>query len=229
LESGQRVRWIRHPVLRRGPVLQLVGKLSLLTFFTAFTTNLIDFYFKTYADQQFHGDVAYLTQFFGNFYLLVGCTSLATQLLVTPVIVRRASVFGGLALMPAALSACTGLNMLGATLIRATLLKLFDSGFSHSVYRSCSEMLYTRLPPNLTGEVKLVSEGVAGRAGLMMSGLVLFLLAPVLTTRRTLALIAVLLGCWLAALLLVRRSYQATGAPLGETGSNGSPDTRHAA
>ncbi|MBI3461643.1 MAG: hypothetical protein HY000_01080 [Planctomycetes bacterium] len=228
-DPEQAVPWIRHPVLRRRPVLQLVSKLSLLTFFTAFTTNLIDFYFKTYADRQFHGNVENLTHFFGNFYLLVGCASLATQLLVTPVIVQRASVFGGLALMPVVLSFCTGLNLLGTTLLRATLLKLFDSGFAHSVYRSCTEMLYTRLPPDLTGDVKLVSEGVAGRAGLVVSGLVLFLLAPVLTTARTLALISVLLVCWFGALLVLRRSYRTTPIPLGNGAGGAGSGPRQAA
>jgi AAA family ATP:ADP antiporter len=205
--GDQMIPWIRHPVLRRRPVFRIVSKLALLTFLGAFTTNLIDFYFKTYADQQFAGNAAELARFFGNFYLLVGGVSLVMQLVVTPAIVRHSVVFTGLALMPAVLSLCTTVNLLGATLVRATLLKLFDSGFAHSVYRSCTEMLYNPLPPDLTGEVKLISEGVAGRAGVVMAGLMLFLLAPVLTTGRTLGLISLLLVCWLAALGLLKRTY----------------------
>lgn len=207
------VRWIRHPVLRRRSVFWLVVRLALLAFLGAFTTNLVDFYFKTYADRQFHGDTAKLTRFFGSFYLSVGCMSLAMQLVVTPVIVRRASVFAGLAITPAMLSAVTLTNLFGASLFRATLLKLVDSSFAHSVQRSCTEMLYTPLPPNLTGEIKLISEGAAGRAGLVVSGLVLWLLAPVLNTERTLVLVASLLVCWFGALMAVRQAYRASVTP----------------
>jgi AAA family ATP:ADP antiporter len=209
----QTVSWIRHPVLRQRRVLQLASRLSLLAFLTAFTTNLIDFYFKTSADAHFYGDTPALTQFFGSYYLMVGCLSLAMQIVLTPLIVRRASVFVGLALTPAVLSGGTMLNLLGTTLFRATILKLVDSGFAHSVQRSCTEMLYTPLPPNLTGEIKLLSEGVAGRAGLLMSGLVLWVLAPTLTTQRTLTLIAGLIACWFVALLVLKNVYRSAVTP----------------
>jgi ATP/ADP translocase len=135
------------------------------------------------------------------------------QVLLTPVIVRRSSVFVGLALTPVVLSGGTLLNLFGATLFRATLLKLLDSGFAHSVQRSCTEMLYTPLPPNLTGEIKLLSEGVAGRAGLVMSGLVLWVLAPTLSSHRTLSLIAGLIVCWFVALLVLKNVYRSAVSP----------------
>jgi AAA family ATP:ADP antiporter len=203
------VRWIRHPVLRQRSVLRFVSRLSLLAFLAAFTTNLIDFYFKTSANEQFQGDTARLTQFFGNFYLSVGCVSLFMQLVVTSVIVQRSSIFMGLALTPAVLTAGTFWNIIGASLARATVLKLVDSGFAHSVQRSCTEMLYTPLPANLTGEIKLVSEGVAGRAGLVMSGITLWILAPALSPQRTLSLVACLLFGWFCALAVLKRTYRA--------------------
>jgi AAA family ATP:ADP antiporter len=202
------VEWIRHPVLRQRPVLRLVTRLSLLAFLSAFTTNLIDFYFKTYADEQFHGDTAGLTRFFGNFYLSVGFVSLLMQLVVTSAIVQRSRIFIGLALTPAILAAGTIWNLFAVSLTRATVLKLIDSGFAHSVHRSCVELLYTPLPANLTGEIKLVSEGVAGRAGLVMSGLTLWFLAPSLNPARTLALVACLLCGWFVALLILKRTYR---------------------
>jgi ATP/ADP translocase len=183
----------------------------LLAFLAAFTTNLIDFYFKTSANEQFHGDTASLTRFFGNFYLSVGCVSLAMQLMVTSLIVQRSSIFTGLALTPAVLTAGTFWNIIGTSLTRATLLKLVDSGFAHSLQRSCTEMLYTPLPANLTGEIKLVSEGVAGRAGLVMSGMTLWILAPALNPERTLTLVACLLCAWFGALLVLKRTYRMAG------------------
>src|SRR5262249_23480402 len=76
------VSWIRPPVLRQRRVLRLASRLSLLAFLAAFTTNLIDFYFKTSADAHFHGDTPALTQFFGSYYLMVGCLSLGMQVLL---------------------------------------------------------------------------------------------------------------------------------------------------
>ena len=215
-DAEHTVRWIRHPVLRQRAILRLASRLSLLAFLAACTTNLIDFYFKTYADEHFHGDTAGLAGFFGNFYLMAGCLSLGMQLLVTPVIVRYSSVFVGLALTPLVLTAGTALNLVGATLLRATILKLFDSGFAHSIHRSCTEMLYTPLPPNLTGEIKLISEGVAGRAGLVMSGLVLYLLAPTLTPGTTLWFVSAMIGCWFVALIVLKRTYR-TSVTIRET------------
>jgi ATP/ADP translocase len=209
----QTVSWIRHPVLRQRRVLRLASRLSLLAFLAAFTTNLIDFHFKTSADAHFRGDTPALTHFFGSYYLMVGCLSLGMQVLLTPLIVRRASVFVGLALTPVVLSGGTLLNFFGSTLFRAMILKLVDSGFAHSVQRSCTEMLYTPLPPNLTGEIKLLSEGVAGRAGLVMSGLVLWFLAPTLSSHGTLTLIAGLLVCWFVALLVLRNVYRSAVVP----------------
>jgi ATP/ADP translocase len=206
-DNDQTVRWIRHPVLRQRSVFRLASRLALLAFLAAFTTNLIDFYFKTYADEQFQGDTAGLTRFFGNFYLSVGCVSLVMQLVVTSTIVQRSSIFVGLALTPAVLAAGTIWNIFAASLARATFLKLIDSGFAHSVQRSCTEMLYTPLPANLTGEIKLVSEGVAGRAGLVMSGVALWFLAPSLNPERTLTLVACLLAAWLVALVILKRAY----------------------
>ena len=216
-DPAETVSWIRHPVLRQRRVLRLASRLSLLAFLAAFTTNIIDFYFKTYADEQFHGDTPALTQFFGSFYLLAGGLSLGMQVLLTPVIVRRASVFVGLALTPVVLSGGTLLNLFGTTLFRATLLKLLDSGFAHSVQRSCTEMLYTPLPPNLTGEIKLISEGVAGRVGLVMAGFVLWVLAPTLTPHRTLMLIAGLLAGWCVSLMILKKVYQSAVTPAKPT------------
>jgi ATP:ADP antiporter, AAA family len=218
----QIVQWIRHPVLRQRSALRLVSRLSLLAFLAAFTTNLIDFYFKTYADEQFHGDTAGMTRFFGNFYLSVGFLSLLMQLMVTSTIVQRSSIFIGLALTPAMLAAGTIWNILANSLARATLLKLIDSGLAHSVQRSCIELLYTPLPANLTGEIKLVSEGVAGRAGLVMSGLTIWCLAPWLSPQRTLTLVACLLCAWFIALLILKRTYS------NEVTNNQAPSTQPA-
>ncbi len=201
--------WIRHPALRQRRVFRMASRLSLLAFLVTFTTNLIDFYFKTYADEQFHGDTLSLTQFFGSFYVLVGCVSLGMQVLITPLIVRNSSLFVGLALTPLVLSAGTLLNVLGAGLVRATFLKLCDSGFAHSVHRCCTEMLYTPLPSNVTGEIKLLAEGVAGRAGLVSSGLLLWILAYRFQPIHSLELISVLLVLWFVALALLKNTYRA--------------------
>jgi ATP/ADP translocase len=155
----------------------MLGWASLLM---VFSTTLVDFYYKTYADHRYGGDVEELTTFFGGFYFWVGIATLAAQMVLTPFVLRRATAFDGLLVSPVALAAGALLNLLIPGLWSAAIFKLTDSVLSHSVYRSCQEILYTPLPTSWVERFKSISDGVWGRYGLLLAGLMLMAIAPAL-------------------------------------------------
>jgi hypothetical protein len=183
-------------------------RLGILALLTVATTTLVDFYFKMSADHEYQGHARHLSQFFGNYYLAVGAATLALQLLVTPVVLRREGPFGGLVLMPVALGAVAVANLLIPTLLGAAMLKLVDSSFSHSVQRSCREMLYTAIPTHLVGGVQALADGIWGRIGLLGCGVVLMVFGPHTRLDAWLGAIAAIVFLWLVALWIVQRAYQ---------------------
>ena len=208
---------LRHPVLRTQPGLALMAKLACTALMTVFATTMIDFQFKLAAKGQFQNDPEGLTGLFGLFYLAVGVTTLAVQLLGTPALTRSGRMFLGLALTPLLLGLVTVGNLLvpafASTRIVLALfaamcvLKVLDSALSHSINRSCREMVYTCLPEHLTGGFKALAEGVSGRVGLGLAGLALLALAPRATSRSGLLLTLGLLGAWLASVVWLRHQF----------------------
>lgn len=175
------------------------------------STTLVDFFFKLTADHYWSGDRVGLTAFFGGFHLCVGSTSLAGQLLVTPWLLRHRRAFLGLLAMPAGLLMLLLGAPLASPLTLAFLLKLVDSVFAHGVYRSCLELLFTPLPRAVVSRWKLASDGLYGRAGLMLVGLGLWSSTPLLLTssgRVLLPIVAVPLGGWMLAILRLRWHYE---------------------
>ena len=188
-------------------------KLGILALLTVAATTLVDFYFKLFADLRYDGHAGRLTQFFGDYYLAVGATTLALQLLVTPAVLRRDGPFGGLLLMPLAVGVAAILNLLAPTLLAAVVLKLVDSSFSHSVQRSCREILYTALPSDQVGGVQAVADGIWGRMGLFGCGVVLMFVGPYVGLTTWLGVISATVFLWIVALGVVHRAYQ-TQVPL---------------
>lgn len=205
LQPGENAKLIRLNVpsdIRLG-----FGMVALMS---VFATTLIDYYYKTYADVNFAGDVRDLTSFFGSFYLLVGVSTLLTQLFVTRSILLRRSAFWGLFISPFSLLVMTMVNVFLPGLWPVTAFKLTDSALAHSVNRSCQELLYTPLPTLWVRSLKATSEGLWGRGGLLAAGVLLVTLA-LLTghdqTRWLLAAIVIVLSGWAVAVAQLRYSY----------------------
>ncbi|MFO0944736.1 MAG: Npt1/Npt2 family nucleotide transporter [Planctomycetota bacterium] len=167
---------------------------GLVSLLMVFSTTLVDYYYKMHADYRFADDVGQLTAFFGNFYLCVGVMTLLTQALVTPFLFRTGKTFLGLVGSPLALLAMTVFNVFQPGLFAAAFFKLTDSVLTHSVYRSCQEMLYTPLPTRWIRQLKSLADGVYGRYGLILSGVFLLLLTPSGGERR---------GNWLLPWLMI--------------------------
>lgn len=162
-----------------GPVRasSLMTSLGLLSLVGVFCTTLIDFYFKMMAHSRHRDDLAGLTAFFGDFYLVVGLGTLGIQLLVTPILLRHSTAFMGLFVTPIILGLVGLANGLAPSMGLASLFKIADSGLQHGLYRSCQEMLYTPLPTRWARPWRHRAEGIFGRYGLLLAGGLLWLLA----------------------------------------------------
>jgi ATP/ADP translocase len=198
------------------PQASLVLPFGLVSLLMVFSTTLIDFFYKMHADLNFLGNTQELTWFFGSFYLLVGLSTLVTQLIVTPVILRYGTTFAGLWTSPLFLASMTLLNIIWPGVWPAAGLKMTDSVLSHSVYRSCQEMLYTPLPTRWVHTLKTQADGVHGRYGLILAGVFLFWLAPSqspVTEGWLLLWILVSLGIWAVAIGWLRMTYRVQAEP----------------
>ena len=195
----------------------LALQLGLVSLLMVFSTTLVDFYYKIHADRSYSGDVQALTSFFGTFYLAVGLATLLTQTVLTPLILRYRSAFLGLFVSPVSLCVMTLTNLLVPGIWSAAAFKLTDSVLSHSIYRSCQEVLYTPLPTRWVPRIKSLSDGVFGRYGLLLAGVLLLLLSPLLDARGPhwlLPCILVALAAWAIAIASLRRQYpQDLGMP----------------
>jgi AAA family ATP:ADP antiporter len=186
--------------------------LALLTLLTVFTTTLCDFHFKFFADQTHGGNAGKLTRFFGNYYLVVGLTTLAIQLTATFWLLRRSCTFCGLLVLPLTLG-CTSLaNILWPGLLLATLLRLGDSTLSHSLNRSCRELLYTQLGRRHS-RLQELCDGFAGRLGLVLAGLFLWVITAWLPHWSTSAYLFFLCFCVFAWLLTLVWLHQVSPEP----------------
>lgn len=199
-----------------------------------FATTLVDFYFKRAAYRASAGEIDRLTSYFGGYYLAVGAATLAAQVLFTPPLLRRGGPAAGLALSPLVLGGTALWNLLHPALWSAGLMKILDSALSHSVYRSCQEVLYTPLPSAWIWRLKLGAEGVHGRYGLLLAGGVLLAAGPWLENGRGRGLLLVLLAAlaaWALSIVRLRRQVARHAATPARNPSSGptAPPLRSAA
>lgn len=186
-------------------------RLAAVALLMVFSTTLVDYYYKLFADRRFDGNVEQLTAFFGGFYLCVGLTTLATQIVITPLVLRRGSAFAGLLTSPLALIAMALANMLIPGLWSAFAFKLTDSVLTHSVYRSCQESLYTSLPTQWVRRLKSQADGVFGRYGLLLAGVFLVVGTPLFEERGAIVLLASITAAlvgWVIAIATLQREFQ---------------------
>lgn len=188
--------------------LKVSRNLSCVVFLTVFTTTLSDFYFKYFAGLHYADDFNGMSRFFGNYYIAVGITTLSFQTFITPLLLRFGNAFIGLTIMPLALLMGTLANLFSPSLLFALILKLIDSGLSHSVYRNCRELLFTPLPNSLVGSFKTLAEGMAGRLGLFCCGTTLLLFSSTLSGNYILIAIGISTIAWMIALHRLWLTYR---------------------
>ncbi len=180
-------------------------------FFSSVATTVIGWQFKA-VGQHFMPNKEALAIFFGNFNLYAGLLALAVQLLLTSRVLRRFGIGPALFTVPVALLfASTGFALSGG-LLMVVLLKGADQVLRYSIDKSSVELLYLPLVARVKLQVKWFIDTVIWRFGDGLGGVALLVLVTYLhmPPTRLSIVVAVVVGCWIAAAIWARRLYVET-------------------
>ncbi|WP_437877807.1 Npt1/Npt2 family nucleotide transporter [Sorangium sp. So ce513] len=190
----------------------LVVALLTLLLFTVLTVG--DYQFKAIALTAYP-DRDDLARFMGFLYGAVGAIGLVVQLGVTPFVLRRHGVLGGLLAMPAAFTASTAVLLASPTLAVATVLKLSDNALQLTIYDATMQLLFYPFTPALRERVRTLVSAIAKPLGYGLGALILLAFAPVAVPGPALVEEAARLSLYslplcvatIALIPLVRRGY----------------------
>jgi HEAT repeat protein/ATP/ADP translocase len=159
--------------LRNGYVVSLAAMTLLL--FAALTVG--DYQFKALA-RTAYPERDDLAQFMGNFYGVVGLVGLLLQPVVTPRLLERYGVLGGLLAMPIAFVASTLGLVLHPSLVFAALVKGSDNGLQFTVYDATMQLLFFPFPASIRDRIRTLVGAIVKPLGYGLGAILLVLLAP---------------------------------------------------
>lgn len=175
---------------------------------TVMVTTLIDYQFKTIAENAFTDEVA-LTSFMGKFYGRVSLIALLIQVFIGTIFTKKYGVTGALLLLPVTLLISAGGMLIVPGLIAGTLSRGIDQSLKHSIDRTGRELLFVPLSGNLKKRVKVfidlfVDNGAQGITGLLLLGLTF---GMNLTVQEISVVVICLLVAWIVIAKMVGNSY----------------------
>ncbi len=147
--------------------------------------TLILFMVLTIADYQFkaitrstYPKIDDLAQFMGLFYGTVGLVGLAVQFFVTPRLLGRFGVLGGLVVMPIAVVVSQIALAVSPGVVFAAALKASDNGLQFSIYEATHQVLFFPFSPLRRERVRMFIGAVVKPSGYALAAVLLVLLAP---------------------------------------------------
>ncbi|WP_437625445.1 HEAT repeat domain-containing protein [Sorangium sp. So ce1151] len=188
--------------------------IALLTLVLFAVLTVGDYQFKAIALTAYP-DRDDLARFMAFLYGAVGVLGLVVQLGVTPWVLRRHGVLGGLLAMPAAFTASTVALIASPSLAFAAILKLSDNALQFTIYDATTQLLFFPFPPALRERVRTLVSAIAKPLGYGLGALVLLALAPAAAKGPALVDDAALIGLYslpicaatIALIPIVRRGY----------------------
>jgi ATP:ADP antiporter, AAA family len=138
-------------------------------------STFLDFQFKAYTQREFQTEKT-LGSFIGTFYALLGVSSLIFQLLITPFILRRASVTIGLAAMPFVLLVGSSLMYFWKSFAAIVTLRGSEELMRHSLDRSSFEVILMAIPVHQKIRLKSLVETVGIRTSELIGCMILIAL-----------------------------------------------------
>ncbi len=200
----------RLSLLKRSGHLQLVAAVMLLTIIVS---QIVDLQFNWAVERSTSG-LENRTEFFGNFFSLMGVAALLFQLFFTTRIHRLLGVGFALRVLPTSLTAGTLALLITGTLfpaglvVAALVLKIAESGIRYSLDDSTRELLFLPLPRRDRLNAKtlvdvVVKRGAKGVAALLLLPVTLGWLTPLQAGWLSLAIIAI----WFVVTSKLIRAY----------------------
>lgn len=137
--------------------------LVLLLLLGQLVSPLVEYQFLTLIGDSFKG-LEERTKYLASFFALMSMVALVINLVITPLVHKRAGAVGGLVMQPLFLAALTVVFGIFPTITTAALLKLSDRSLSYSVNRTSRELLFIPLPSNLVHRLKVWSDMLGYRS-----------------------------------------------------------------
>lgn len=161
----------------------LLKNLSLIFFFTALTTNIIDFVLKYYLQTNF--DKEGIAIFYGHFNAVSNTFNLIVQLTLLSQFLRRFKTRTLFALTPVVLLIFTVPFVFVYSAVCVIALRFMDVAMRFTVQDAAREIAISSLPRLLRNRAKVVFKGVMNPLGGISAGLLLNGLAPIMDARYT--------------------------------------------
>jgi AAA family ATP:ADP antiporter len=138
-------------------------------------STFLDFQFKAYTQREYRSETA-LGSFLGTFYALIGVSTLAIQLFITPFILKRIGLTAGLAAMPFLLFLGSGILYLRKSFSAVVMLRGSEELLTHSVNRSSFEVLQLAMPAYQKIKLKSLVDTIGIRVSELIGCLILIVL-----------------------------------------------------
>ncbi len=187
--------------------------LSGIMFFGIVATTLIDYQYISVIDSvtKFQNQTNALTQFIGQFMLILLVVSFMLQTFLTNHVLRKFGIRFALLVTPAAILLLSLGVLLPAVFLLywALVIKGADKGLSHSLNQSVRELLYIPVPPKIKYKAKLfidmfVNKFAKGIAALMLVAIFYIFKGDF---RHVSIVLAVCTGCWIGLVVSITREY----------------------
>jgi len=149
------------------------------------------------------------TAFFGSFFAYLNGFAFLFQLFVTPRVLGRLGVGGGLAFLPVSV----GLGALGGLFVPGiwggVAVKVGDGGFRHSVHKAAFEVLFLPVPNRLKKRAKVFMDTTVDNLATGLGAILVLILTGILgMTYRDLSFLSLaLVLVWIAGLWPLRKAY----------------------
>jgi AAA family ATP:ADP antiporter len=135
-------------------------------------STFLDFQFKAYTQREYQTEKA-LGYFIGSFYAVLGAASFIFQLFITPFLLRRLGLAGGMAAMPLLLLLGSSAVYLRKTFAAVVTLRGSEELLRHSLDRSSFEALLMAIPAHQKIRLKSLVETIGNRAAEFLGCLIL--------------------------------------------------------
>jgi HEAT repeat protein len=192
----------------RAPGTRHLDLLAPLLMLAMLAVTLIDFQFKSIANQAYANDRVGMVQFFSLLYIATAAAALVIQLGFTRKILARFGVAGALLLLPVTLGLGALALLIAPSLLTATATKASDTTFRGSVDSAGQQLLYLPAPPAERSRRKRRIDMLIKPCTEASVGVALLAYKSFVGARTPLAIVAVIaIAAWIGVVIRMRSAY----------------------
>ncbi len=181
-------------------------RLAMLVLVSSVAITAVDFLFKEVVSETVPPE--HLGSFFATVNIGLNGLSLAAQLLLVPLVLKKVGVSRTLAVLPALFIASAAGLAAGGGLVAALLLIGAQGGLRHTLHRTGTELLYVPIAGGSRGRAKAFIDGTGARLGQAIGSVGILALLTFPHNERIIALAVLGLSVvWIAIAFSLRAHY----------------------